>query len=1348
MGGNMERTKLMGLVVALVIGLVLGGFVSGYAETDVTSKVQVIKSALSYDRLKKQSYLNVSVKNISNDVLLTPIKVVIDSVSPSTVTVANADGVTAEGKPYIAFSTASGQFLPGATITAKKLSFSNSTAAKFSYITTVRGNIPEAAKLIGPEGGEVVVANSSSPLGGVEIEALAGSFPSGATVIIAIKDPPVAPLPEGVVPDGPCISFESSSQFQQPVYIKIPFKGDRQEDEVRLVYTFNEITREWELVTPLPTPDPDLFLAEVNHFSTYVKGKAKISGSKITTSFTMGRDTLQYENEREYSCEYGESGICSGIGLLSSKYFNEWADNEKIGLNCRYDKKTGANAACQTFGLYSNYPLYKKATDRISGLLSSVFLDHSYIIDVIKQNSKNNKTTPIFLWRWPNGMTEEPVGHSVVAYGINKIDQYSGEIDIYNVNYNDRYEKIVYSSSVVLGLFSRIIGMAYVAPDNVSWEKFTLDTYTNDIKIDSVIANNPVSGCVDPANIDNDQDGFTPDQGDCNDTNPSLHPGASEICGDGIDQDCSGADEVCAVPPPGAIYSDDFSNGNNLDDYQIVVNDTRMTPNWRIENGKLTQDAGNDHNFLLIKDMQHSNQVISTDVSTHDTGGYGGVVFWYHDAANWASVYLYPADQQTISVYSSVNGTIAQKRYPFTCANNTVYRLQVLADSDAGKVTVFVNGSQQFEHTITATYRSGLTGLNSGNAGATFDNFSISPLLAQTSNSLGMTFNEIPAGTFIMGSPDSEPGRTTDEGPQHQVTISKPFSMQTTEVTQGQWRAVMGNNPSWFATCGDTCPVTTVSLEDVQQFIAKMNQRGEGTYRLPTEAEWEYAARAGSTTAFVNGGITASNPDSDPDLNISGGYTPTASDNDPNLNVMGWYIFNSGNMTHPVAQKQPNFWGLYDMHGNVWEMVQDYWGSYTSAPVTDPQGPTTASQHNAVRGGSWARGAALARSASRALNYAPNRSNDIGFRLVLTSSLPTPSAGSFTATGSMNNTRYHHTATLLPDGKVLIAGGVVGRETPVMQAELYDPQTGTFSVAGSLNVGRYFHRATMLQNNKVLLTGGYRSINSSISIYFNSAELYDPITGSFQSTGNMNFARRFHTSTLLNNGMVLITGGTGNGGTYLDSAELYDPATNQFTLLNSKMHMPRDGHTATLLENGMVLIVGGNANGILAPYGEIYDPATENFTIIGNMVQGRTGHTSVKLSDGTVLIAGGSYNNMDWDSPTVSELYNPNTNSFSPVGPIRQARTTNDSGGVTLPNGNVLIVGGAYFDKSSNLWTYRNSTEIYNHQTGLFSDAASMSIARHGHSVTVLGNGKVLVAGGIERYSGSNGLSSAELFTP
>jgi formylglycine-generating enzyme required for sulfatase activity len=231
-------------------------------------------------------------------------------------------------------------------------------------------------------------------------------------------------------------------------------------------------------------------------------------------------------------------------------------------------------------------------------------------------------------------------------------------------------------------------------------------------------------------------------------------------------------------------------------------------------------------------------------------------------------------------------------------------------------------------------------------------------------NSLGMTFVRIPAGEFRMGSTDGD----NDERPVHTVRISQPFYLGVHTVTQGQWEAVMGNNPSRFRgdrfTGDPNRPVETVSWEDVQTFISRLNAReGHTQYRLPTEAEWEYAARAGSTTAYCFG--------------------------DDNrwfrrrLGEYAWYSANAGGQTHPVGTRQPNAWGLYDMYGNVWEWMQDWYGEYAAGPVTDPQGPAAGSGR-VIRGGSWGTGARICRSASR-YNDAPGyRNGHLGFRLLRT----------------------------------------------------------------------------------------------------------------------------------------------------------------------------------------------------------------------------------------------------------------------------------------------------------------------------------------------------------------------------
>lgn len=240
-------------------------------------------------------------------------------------------------------------------------------------------------------------------------------------------------------------------------------------------------------------------------------------------------------------------------------------------------------------------------------------------------------------------------------------------------------------------------------------------------------------------------------------------------------------------------------------------------------------------------------------------------------------------------------------------------------------------------------------------------------LQEEFTNDLGMNFKRIPAGTFMMGSPENEPGRKPDEI-QHQVSISRDFYMQTTEVTQGQWREIMGRNPSHFSDCGDNCPVDNISWDDVQLFIEKLNEKGEGIYRLPTEAEWEYAARSGSATSLANGDLT--NQECEFDVN---------------LDAMGWYCGNSPeNSPQPVAMKSANAWGLYDMYGNVWELCHDWYGECPGGAANNPVNGIG----QALRGGSWSHGAEDCRAASRRLHTSVIQDSTIGFRLVIVQDEP------------------------------------------------------------------------------------------------------------------------------------------------------------------------------------------------------------------------------------------------------------------------------------------------------------------------------------------------------------------------
>jgi formylglycine-generating enzyme required for sulfatase activity len=224
------------------------------------------------------------------------------------------------------------------------------------------------------------------------------------------------------------------------------------------------------------------------------------------------------------------------------------------------------------------------------------------------------------------------------------------------------------------------------------------------------------------------------------------------------------------------------------------------------------------------------------------------------------------------------------------------------------------------------------------------------------------SFVLISPGNFIMGSPETELGRSDDELP-HEVSITHAFFLQTTPVTQGQWKAVMGNNFSRFSPNGDDHPVESVSWYECQKFIERLNSIKEHTYRLPTEAEWEYACRAGKFSSCSEGEIVE-----------------LFCDHDPNLDAVGWYCGNSDRTTHSVAQKKSNPWGCYDMHGNVLEWCQDWYGTYPATTQTDPMGPITG-PGRVIRGGSWFSNAKSCRSAAR-FYWSPNAKSDfIGFRL-------------------------------------------------------------------------------------------------------------------------------------------------------------------------------------------------------------------------------------------------------------------------------------------------------------------------------------------------------------------------------
>ncbi len=215
---------------------------------------------------------------------------------------------------------------------------------------------------------------------------------------------------------------------------------------------------------------------------------------------------------------------------------------------------------------------------------------------------------------------------------------------------------------------------------------------------------------------------------------------------------------------------------------------------------------------------------------------------------------------------------------------------------------------------------------------------------------------ELPAGSFTMGSDDADP----EAKPAHSVTLAHKFAIGKTEVTQKQWQSIMGNNPSYFADCGDNCPVEQVSWDDVQVFLKKLNEKTGKQYRLPTEAEWEYACHAGAEEDYCG---------SNKDEKVA--WTSSTSDS---------FLFNS---TYEVAKKNPNAFGLYDMSGNVWEWVEDTWhDNYAGAPADGAA--WMGGSMRVLRGGSWGKKSKYARATTR-FKFSENyRDWSYGFRLALT----------------------------------------------------------------------------------------------------------------------------------------------------------------------------------------------------------------------------------------------------------------------------------------------------------------------------------------------------------------------------
>jgi hypothetical protein len=361
-------------------------------------------------------------------------------------------------------------------------------------------------------------------------------------------------------------------------------------------------------------------------------------------------------------------------------------------------------------------------------------------------------------------------------------------------------------------------------------------------------------------------------------------------------------------------------------------------------------------------------------------------------------------------------------------------------------------------------------------------------------------------------------------------------------------------------------------------------------------------------------------------------------------------------------------------------------------------------------------------------------------------------ASGFTPTGSMQNARESHTATLLNDGKVLVAGGMHWASVPpqlcfpgsrcfrlsaLASVEIFDPATGAFTSTGQMSATRVFHTATLLGDGRVLVTGG----DDRYGTTFGTAEIFDTSTGLFTPTGNMVIARSGHTATLLANGKVLLAGGDGANGNVPLTAELFDPATGQFTLTGN-MNTARFFHTATLLNDGKVLLAGGDTGTAgSTPTAELFDPVTGTFTPTGSMSVAHSRATLLK--SGAVLMTGGG--GSDGITAT-AELFDPTKGTFAPTGSMSTVRAGHTA--TLLLNGKVLVTGG--IDKNGTIANihYLSTAEIFDPASGTFTVAGNMETERSDHAAILLLNGMVLITGGINADNAEylNSLGSTELF--
>lgn len=336
--------------------------------------------------------------------------------------------------------------------------------------------------------------------------------------------------------------------------------------------------------------------------------------------------------------------------------------------------------------------------------------------------------------------------------------------------------------------------------------------------------------------------------------------------------------------------------------------------------------------------------------------------------------------------------------------------------------------------------------------------------------------------------------------------------------------------------------------------------------------------------------------------------------------------------------------------------------------------------------------------------------------------------GRIVRVASMHDRRADHSSTLLPDGRVLIAGGMEENGKFLDSAELFDPRDDSFVAVANMQFNRVEHTATLLANGKVLIAGGLttRPPSSGISVTA-STEIYDPAIGGFAAGPTMTTPRTGHAAVALANHKILIVGGVNNNERAFATAEIYDPSSNEFTATTS-MHTARVARSAVLLQDGRVLVTGGGDSGRSA---EVFDPSAATWTAVGDMTAARQKHAATLLPNGRVLITGGAPDSY-WHPVRTAEIFDPHTNRFTAASDMELARFKLPGATATLKNGEVLVAGGAA------------DVEVYNSATGKFTLSGSVAAPHFFAAATALQDGRVLITGG---YGFPNGRPNGPVST-